>query len=154
MANRDHRGLKDLAEILGELLTVRGYVQLRAKQELEDIWNKAVGQPDCWQTQVGEVRRGVLNVTVAHSTLLEELAGFRKPTLLLALRSVSPGASIHDIRFRLGVLAPDAQPLSAPLLGATDGPEEAESQVSSRLGKGTRLASRRARDHGSSRNRV
>ena len=45
----------------------------------------------CRQTRLGEVRRGVLNVTVAHSTLLEELMAFRKPALLAALRSGAPG---------------------------------------------------------------
>ena len=43
------------------------------------------GRAACRQTQLGEVRRGVLNVTVAHSALLEELAAFRKPALLAAL---------------------------------------------------------------------
>ena len=64
----------------------RGYGRFRARQELEDAWNAAVGEPGCRQTQVGEVRRGVLNVTVAHPALLEELAAFQKPALLAALR--------------------------------------------------------------------
>jgi hypothetical protein len=81
---------------------VRGYGRLRARQELEDAWNAAVGEPSCRQTRLGEVRRGILNVTVAHSSLLEELAAFRKPSLLQALRSSAPGTTIHDIRFQVG----------------------------------------------------
>ena len=50
-----------------------------------------MGEPGCRQTRLGDVRRGVLNVTVAHPTLLEELAAFRKPTLLAALRRDAPG---------------------------------------------------------------
>ena len=73
-----------------------------ARQELEDAWNRAVGEPHCRQTQVGDVRHGVLNVTVAHSTLLEELAAFRKPSLLAALRATAPATPIDDIRFRVG----------------------------------------------------
>ena len=75
MSNPSRGGPRPLSDILGELFTVRGYGRLRARQELEDAWNTAVGEPCCRQTQLGEVRRGVLNVTVAHSTLLEELAG-------------------------------------------------------------------------------
>ena len=82
MSNPSRRGPRPLSDILGELFTVRGYGRLRARQELEDAWNTAVGEPYCRQTRLGEVRRGVLNVTVAHSTLLEELSAFRKPALL------------------------------------------------------------------------
>ncbi len=102
MANPNYRGPRALSEILGELFTVRGYGRLRALSELEQAWNTAVGEPHCHETQLGEVRRGVLNVTVAHPTLLEELAAFRKPELLQALRTGAPATTIHDIRFRVG----------------------------------------------------
>src|SRR5271169_5570569 len=104
MSNPNHREPRRLSDILGELFTVRGYGRLRARQELEDAWNAAVGEPCCHQTRLGEVRRGVLNVTVAHSTLLQELAAFRKPALLGALRSGAPATTIHDIRFRVGAV--------------------------------------------------
>ena len=105
----NRRGPRALSEILGELFTARGYGRFRARQELEDAWNAAVGEPSCRQTQLGEVRRGVLNVTVSHPALLEELAAFRKPELLAALRSGAPGTTIHDIRFRVGTLGSDAE---------------------------------------------
>ena len=87
MSNPSRREPKSLSEILEELFTVRGYGRLCARRELEDAWNVAVGAEYCRQTRLGEVRRGVLNVTVAHSTLLEELAAFHKPALLAALRT-------------------------------------------------------------------
>jgi hypothetical protein len=105
MSNPNQHGPRALSDILGELFTVRGYGRLRARQELEEAWNAAVGEPFCRQTQLGEVRRGVLNVTVAHSTLLEELAAFRKADLLAALRSGAPATAIQDIRFRVGTVA-------------------------------------------------
>ena len=49
-----------------------------------------MGEPDCRQTKLGGVRRGVLNVTVAHPALLEELSTFQKPALLAALRRDAP----------------------------------------------------------------
>jgi hypothetical protein len=39
---------------------------------------------------------------VAHPTLLEELAAFRKPALLAALRRGAPGTPVQDLRFRVG----------------------------------------------------
>jgi hypothetical protein len=100
-----------LSEILGELFTVRGYGRLQARHELEEAWAAAVGEPACRQTRLGEVRRGVLNVTVTHSALLEELAAFRKSELLAALRSGAPATTIHDIRFRVGAIeAGEADP--------------------------------------------
>jgi predicted nucleic acid-binding Zn ribbon protein len=104
------RGPRTLSEILGELFAVRGYGRLHARHELEAAWNTAVGEPYCRQTRLGEVRRGVLSVTVAHSALLEELAAFRKPALLAALRSSVPATTIRDIRFRIGVIPPQVAP--------------------------------------------
>src|SRR3954470_12251891 len=113
MTSPNRRGPKPLAEILGELFATRGYGRLRALKELEDAWNAAIGEPGCRQTRLGEVRRGVLNVTVAHPTLLEELAAFQKPALLAALRRDAPGTTIHDIRFRVGPIGPSG-PAAAP----------------------------------------
>ena len=110
MPNPNRRGPKALSEILGELFTVKGYGQLRALGELEEAWNTAVGEPHCHQTRVGEVRRGVLTVIVAHPTLLEELAAFRKPELLQALRAGAPATPIQDIRFRVGPIDQPAAP--------------------------------------------
>jgi hypothetical protein len=102
VSNASRRGPRPLAEVLGDLFTVRGYGRLLARQELEDAWNATLGEPYCRQTRLGEVRRGVLNVTVANSTLLEELVAFRKSALLQTLRACVPAMAIHDIRFRVG----------------------------------------------------
>jgi predicted nucleic acid-binding Zn ribbon protein len=105
MAIPNRRGPRALADILGELFAARGYGRSLARQELEDAWSAAVGEPLCRQTHLGEVRRGVLNVSVSHPALLEELAAFRKAELLTALRQGAPGTTIHDIRFRVGLPA-------------------------------------------------
>ena len=103
MSIPNRRGPRQLSEILGELFTVRGYGRLLARQELERAWNAAVGEPYCRQTRLGDVRHGVLNVTVAHSTLLEELVAFRKPSLLVALRtSASHPNSRYPVSGRRG----------------------------------------------------
>lgn len=145
MANPNRRGPRALSEILGELFTVRGYGRLRALSELEEAWNTAVGEPHCHQTQLGEVRRGVLNVTVAHPTLLEELAAFRKPALLQALRTGAPGTTIHEIRFRVGPIE-ESQPVKAKPLPTPNSPILPPKRPSS----GPEAASKRRRGHGRS----
>jgi Dna[CI] antecedent, DciA len=124
MSNPSRRGPRPLSDVLGELFTVRGYGRLRARQELEDAWNAAVGEPDCRQTWLGEVRRGVLNVTVAHSTLLEELSAFRKSGLLSALRSGAPATTIHDIRFRVGTVVMEKKPSGVTASSSAVVPDE------------------------------
>ena len=104
------RGPKALSEILGDLFAARGYGRLQAVGELEAAWASAVGELGSRQTRVGGVRRGVLNVTVAHPALLEELSTFQKPLLLAALRRDAPGTPIHDIRFRVGPIDPPGRP--------------------------------------------
>ena len=103
----DRRGPKPLSEILGALFVARGYARLRAASVLEEAWNAAVGEPACRRTRLGGVKRGVLTVTVAHPALLEELAAFRKPEILAALRRSAPGVVVHDIRFRVGPIPED-----------------------------------------------
>jgi predicted nucleic acid-binding Zn ribbon protein len=100
------RGPRPLSEILGEVFAARGYGRLRGVGELESAWTSAVGEPDCRRTKLGGVRRGVLNVTVAHPALLEQLSSFRKSELLAALRREAPGTPIQDIRFRVGPVDP------------------------------------------------
>ncbi len=126
MSIPNRRGPRALSEILGELFTARGYGRFWAQQELENAWNAAVGEPQCRQTQLGEVRRGVLNVTVSHPALLEELAAFRKPALLTALRSCAPGTAIHDIRFRVGFVGLDRYIDSVAGAGESAEPSAAE----------------------------
>jgi Dna[CI] antecedent, DciA len=107
---------RSLSDILAEMFTVRGYARLSARQELEIAWNTAVGEPHCRQTRLGGVRHAVLNVTVAHSALLDELAAFRKAALLASLKWGAPGTAIDDIRFRLGSVAVEIEPASKSAL--------------------------------------
>jgi predicted nucleic acid-binding Zn ribbon protein len=149
MSNASRRGPRPLSEILGDLFTVRGYGRLLARQELEDAWNAAVGEPCCRQTLLGEVRRGVLNVTVAHSTLLEELAAFRKPALLEALRAGVPATTIHDIRFRVGPVVREVEAARVMAPGSEAGPGEAKSTRSGVQPRRAGQPSRRTSSRGS-----
>lgn len=109
-------GTRSLTDVLSELITIRGYGRIWIRQTLENAWNKAIGEPYCYQTQIGEVRRGVLNVTVAHSSLLEDLVAFRKRSLLTSLQSSALGKAIHDIQFRVASIPFDTRDRTESLL--------------------------------------
>ncbi len=94
-------GPQAIGSILGELMMRRGFAWIRSAEDLEAAWRGAVGKAIAVQTRVGIVRRGRLQVTVAHSTLVQELM-FRKAALLAALRESLPEQGIEDIRFRVG----------------------------------------------------
>jgi Dna[CI] antecedent, DciA len=129
------RETKSLSDILAELITIRGYGRLWVQQILENAWNIAIGEPDCHQTRIGDLRRGVLSVTVAHSPLLEELAVFRKGTLLASLQSSALG--ICDIQFRVGSIGNDIRKtteLSSPrFICPASNDERARSESESRF---------------------
>lgn len=104
------RGPRALGDVLGDLFAERGYGRLRAVSELEAAWIAAVGDAIAGQTQLGGVRRGILQITVAHPALLDELASFRKAQILAAFRHRLPHTPIRDIRFRVGRVDPPGPP--------------------------------------------
>lgn len=95
-------GIKPLEKALDSLMAQKGYNRMLGTSDLERAWMAALGPAKAGMTKLGTMRRGVINVTVAHSSLLEELRQFRKPALLAALRKTSAGSGLCDIRFRLG----------------------------------------------------
>jgi predicted nucleic acid-binding Zn ribbon protein len=98
-------GPEPLGEILSRLFTARGWGRRQDRLHLEKAWNAAAGAEVGNVTRVNGIRRGVLEVTVGNSVLLQELAHFRKRKLLEQLRGALPGVTISDLRFRAGVIA-------------------------------------------------
>ena len=98
---KKRRAPQAIADILGELVARRGFARVRGQQHLEDAWRTAIGEPGAKYTRVGAVRRGTLEVLVANSVLLQELAGFQKQSLLKQLRDALGSDEVRDLRFRL-----------------------------------------------------
>ena len=67
----------------------------------EAAWREAAGELAARYTRVGAVRRGKLEVTVANSTLVQDLS-FQKPALLEDPGRLLPDEKIEDLRFRVG----------------------------------------------------
>ena len=98
------KGPELLGEILSRLFTARGWGRKQERLRYEQAWAEAVGEKSARQTRVGALRRGVLEVIVGNGVLLQELAHYQKRRLLEHLRKRLPGTTIHDIRFRAGVV--------------------------------------------------
>jgi predicted nucleic acid-binding Zn ribbon protein len=101
------KGPEPIGEILSRLFTARGWGRRQERLRLEQAWAEVVGQvsqPAVEQTQVGGLRRGVLEVVIGNAVLLQELAHFRKRQLLEGLRQRLPRMPITDLRFRAGVV--------------------------------------------------
>ncbi len=98
-----NNGPEPLGEILSRLFTARGWGRRQDRLHLEQAWAEAVGPEEAKHTQVGGIRRGVLEVLVDNAVLLQELAHYRKRPLLERLRRSLPNVTLTDLRFRAGV---------------------------------------------------
>jgi predicted nucleic acid-binding Zn ribbon protein len=92
---------KKISDVLAQLITARGYGRVQGDAELVAMWESAVGQPLARFTRLGQVRRGVLEVTVSNSTIVQELT-FQKDRILTALQTGRSDARIRGLRFRIG----------------------------------------------------
>jgi predicted nucleic acid-binding Zn ribbon protein len=91
-----------LKEILARLFLSRGWGQRQDRLRLEEAWRQAVGEVAAEQTQLGALRRGVLEVLVRDAVLLQELAHFQKRQLVAALQQSLGPTRVTELRFRLG----------------------------------------------------
>lgn len=97
-----HDGPEKLSDVLAQLFVSRGWGRKTDVLRLEQAWAETVGEAEATQTRVSRIIRGTLEVEVRSSILMQELAQFRKRTLLVTLREKLPNVTITDIRFRSG----------------------------------------------------
>jgi hypothetical protein len=95
------RQVPRIGDILGEVTSLRGLATTRGTERLEEAWRQAVGEVTAKYSRVGPLRRGTLEILVANSVLLQELAGFQKQSLLSRLQEILKTNQIRDLRFRL-----------------------------------------------------
>jgi len=92
---------KPIGNIVAELLARRGYGRVQAADVCAAAWQQAVGAPLATKSRAGQVRRGVLEVWVQNSTLVQELS-FEKTRLLETMAQLVPDEKIRDLKFRVG----------------------------------------------------
>ncbi|HEX5103061.1 MAG TPA: DUF721 domain-containing protein [Pirellulaceae bacterium] len=94
---------KAVGNVLSQLLAKRGYAQIQTAATCDAAWREAVGEKLAADTRPGCVKRGVLEVLVRNSTVLQELA-FVKAKAVKTLTQLVPEQQIRDVRFRVGAI--------------------------------------------------
>jgi predicted nucleic acid-binding Zn ribbon protein len=89
--------------VLNHLLARRGYARIQSALAFEQAWKQAAGAGLAADTRPGNVKRGVLEITVRNSSVLQELT-FQKKQLLAKLQSQTTDPPIRDLRFRIGAI--------------------------------------------------
>lgn len=92
---------RHVREVMSRHLSQRGYAQIQAVAELQRFWRSVVGPQWAQDSRPGTLRRGVLEVLVRNSTILQELS-FRKRELLQQLAENEQGVEIKNLKFRIG----------------------------------------------------
>jgi predicted nucleic acid-binding Zn ribbon protein len=92
---------KKMGDVVGQLLVKRGYGNQQQAVSLDAVWNAAVGERFTTQSKAGQVKRGVLEVLVTNSAVIQELT-FSKAKLIKALAQSAADHKIRDIKFRVG----------------------------------------------------
>lgn len=92
-----------MADVLSSLLSRRGYGRVLSTSSLEATWQGVIGERFAGETRCGNVKRGVLEVTVQSAVVLQELT-FEKKRLLSKLQTAAPDQKIKDLRFKVGAV--------------------------------------------------
>lgn len=92
-----------IKDVLAELVLRRGYAREQSAAAFDAAWQTAAGEFFASHTRCGLLKRGVLEVVVANSILLQEIT-FRKAAVLAELARLLPDAKIRDLKLRVGAL--------------------------------------------------
>ena len=98
---RYFRRPKRPADLLGQLMSRKGFAQQESTNDLSEVWNSLVGDRLKDKTRVGLLQRNVLEVYVSSSAVNQQLT-FKKAQLVKQLQKQLPKENIKDIRFKIG----------------------------------------------------
>lgn len=94
---------KKMGDVLSNLLARKGYARVLSTSAFSAAWQEAAGQRLAAHSRAGDVKRGVLEITVRNSAVLQELT-FAKRGLLQRLVALLADQKIKDVRFKVGTL--------------------------------------------------
>ncbi len=100
MNEKQQRGVRRLDELLSEHMAQRGYGQSFLADEISDTWAELVGPALTQFTTPGKLSRGVLDIFVANSTVMQELK-FRESELMAGIKEQLPQYTIARLRFKI-----------------------------------------------------
>lgn len=93
-------GPRSIKGLMSRLMARTGYDREHGTSGLASAWEQVVPETLRGHSQAGLVRRGVLEVFVSHSALVQEM-GFHKRAVVARLNDLVPAEGITDIRCRL-----------------------------------------------------
>ena len=91
-----------LGDVVTQLMARRGYGQVISSEAIQTAWQSIVGPLET-QCLPGNIKRGVLEIIVRNSLVMQELT-FQKESLLRELQANVPESNISDLRFKIGVI--------------------------------------------------
>jgi len=97
---RHAKAPQPIADVLSRLMARKGYAQALAADELRTLWESAVGGLLANDSRATTVSRGILQVVVRNSTVVQELT-FRRKELLARIRELTK-QNIRGLKFRVG----------------------------------------------------
>ena len=92
-----------IGDVLAELMARRGYARVQGAGECAEAWQQAAGAAIGAVSRAVQIRRGVLEVLVDHSIVVQEI-GYQKAALVKRLAELLPDAKIRDLKLRVGPL--------------------------------------------------
>ena len=92
---------KAVKNVVSELIAKRGYAASGASERVETAWAEAAGDVYSRFSKPGGLRRGVLEVFVANSTMMQEIQ-FHRSRLLADVQRALPDAKITALKLRVG----------------------------------------------------
>jgi predicted nucleic acid-binding Zn ribbon protein len=95
---------KKIGSIVAELIARRGYARVIAATTFAEAWASAAGPQLIKFSRAGAIRRGVLEVSVANSTMMQEMT-FQKAAIVKKLTELLPDENIRDVKFRVGPIS-------------------------------------------------
>ena len=92
---------KTAVNLVNQIIARRGIAAEKSDNQLQGVWQSIVPAEIANQTRVAAVKRGILEITVSHSGLIQ-LLNFSKEEYLNQLKQQLGNRKLKDIRFRLG----------------------------------------------------
>jgi predicted nucleic acid-binding Zn ribbon protein len=92
---------KKISDALSNLMARKGYGRVLSAGALGDAWQTAAGERLAGHSLPGAVKRGVLEVLVRSSAVLQELT-FAKHKIVKQLKELCPHENIRDVKFKVG----------------------------------------------------
>lgn len=92
---------KSAKYLINNIIARRGIAAEKSNQKLQNVWDSIVGIDLANQTKIASVKRGVLQVIVANSSVMQFLS-FSKLEYKEQINQQMPNEEISDLRFSIG----------------------------------------------------